>query len=111
MRAALESRLVALEARLIEPTEPRKSVLPPWLMEELEKQGVGFDAYLGAVLGQMESPDRQRLAALKGLTREQIRRRIADDHEIRSLARRAIGLVLNSRQACPESREKAIGKR
>jgi BMFP domain-containing protein YqiC len=36
MRAALESRLAALEGRLIEPTEPRKSLLPNWLMEELE---------------------------------------------------------------------------
>jgi hypothetical protein len=43
-RAALESRLAALEARLIEPTEPRKSLLPHWLMEELEKQGVRFVA-------------------------------------------------------------------
>ena len=44
MRAALESRLAALEARLIEPTKPRKSLLPHWLMEDLEKQGVRFDA-------------------------------------------------------------------
>ena len=49
MRAALKSRLAALEARLIEPTaieptKPRKSLLPHWLMEDLEKQGVRFDA-------------------------------------------------------------------
>jgi hypothetical protein len=121
MRAALESRLAALEARLIEPTEPRKSLLPPWLMEELEKQGVGLDAYLRAALGQLDSPDRQRLAAPRGITGEQIRRRIADDYEIRTLARRAIALVLKSRQASADYsggsaensdlREKAIGKR
>jgi hypothetical protein len=42
-RATLESRLAALEARLIEPTEPRKSLVPPWLMDELEKS-VRLDA-------------------------------------------------------------------
>ena len=40
---ALESRLAALEARFIEPTGPRKSLLPPWLMEECEMQGARFD--------------------------------------------------------------------
>jgi hypothetical protein len=44
MRAALESRLAALEARLIEPTGPRKSLLPLWLIEEFGKQSVRFDA-------------------------------------------------------------------
>jgi hypothetical protein len=42
---ALASRLEALESRLIEPSEPRKSLLPHWLIEELKKQGVRFDAF------------------------------------------------------------------
>jgi hypothetical protein len=49
---------------------------------------------LRAALAQMDHADRQRLSELNGLTREQIRRRIADDREIRACARRAIGLVM-----------------
>lgn len=45
MIRALASRLEALEARLIELSEPRKSLLPHWLIEEVKKQGVRFDAF------------------------------------------------------------------
>jgi hypothetical protein len=42
----------------------------------------------------MDHVDRQRVSERKGLTREQIRRRIGDDHEIRAFARRAIAFVM-----------------
>ena len=44
MRSALLRRLKALEAKSPDPTELQKSLLPPWLVEEAEKQGVRFDA-------------------------------------------------------------------
>ena len=43
-----------------------------------------------AALDLMGHADRQRLSELRGLTHEQIRRRIADDHELRASLRRAI---------------------
>ncbi len=49
---------------------------------------------LCATLDRMDRADRQRLGELKGLDREQIRHRIADDHEIRACGRRAIGFAL-----------------
>ena len=49
---------------------------------------------LRATLDQMDHADRLRLSELEGLTREQIRRRIAEDHEIRACARRATGFVM-----------------
>jgi hypothetical protein len=44
MRSALLGRLKALEAKSPDPTESQKPLLPAWLTEELEKQGVRFDA-------------------------------------------------------------------
>jgi hypothetical protein len=44
MGSALQRRLKALEAKSPDPTEQRKALLPGWLIEELEKQGVRFDA-------------------------------------------------------------------
>ena len=49
---------------------------------------------LRATLDRMDRADRQRLGELKGLSREQIRRRMADDYEIRACGRRAIGFGL-----------------
>lgn len=39
----LESRIKALEARH-HPAKVRKSTFPAWLVEEWQKQGIGFDA-------------------------------------------------------------------
>jgi hypothetical protein len=47
---------------------------------------------LRAALDQIDHADRQRLSELKGLSREQTRRRMVDDYEFRAFARRAIGL-------------------
>src|SRR5690348_17628277 len=44
MRSGIQSRLKTLEARLLEPSELRKALLPIWLTEELVKQGVRSDA-------------------------------------------------------------------
>ena len=43
-RSGLQQRLKALEAKSPDPTEPRKALLPAWLIEELGKQGVRLDA-------------------------------------------------------------------
>ena len=43
-RSGLQQRLKALEAKSPDSTEPRKSLLPPWLIEELGKQSVRLDA-------------------------------------------------------------------
>ena len=43
-RSGLQRRLKALEAKSPNPTEPRKSLLPSWLNEELGKQNVRLDA-------------------------------------------------------------------
>jgi hypothetical protein len=42
----------------------------------------------------MDPADRQRLPKLNDLTREQIRRRIAHDYDIRTFLRRAIGFAM-----------------
>ena len=73
----LERRLARMEQQLARPAETKIPV-----------------ALLCATLDQMDYADRQRLSELKGLNREQIRRRIADDHEIRACGRRAIGFAL-----------------
>ena len=78
----LERRLLGVERRLARPVETKIPV-----------------TLLRGALGQMDYADRQRLSELKGFTREQIRRRIAEDYEIRAFARRAIGFALNSRHA------------
>jgi hypothetical protein len=44
MRPAILGRLKALEAKSPNPTKPGKGLLPAWLMEKLEEQGVRFDA-------------------------------------------------------------------
>jgi hypothetical protein len=44
MRSALLKRLKTLEAKSPDPTESQKPLLPTWLTEELEKQGIRFDA-------------------------------------------------------------------
>ena len=49
---------------------------------------------LRVALDQMDHADRQLLSELKGLTREQIRRRVSDDYEIRVGLRRAIGFAM-----------------
>jgi hypothetical protein len=49
---------------------------------------------LRAKLDQMDPAARQRLREFDGLTREQIRRRIADDHDFRTFLRRAIGFAM-----------------
>ena len=73
----LERRLLSVERHLARPVEAKIPV-----------------TLLRAALDQMDVADRQRLSELKGLTREQIRRRIADDHEIRACARRAIAFAM-----------------
>ena len=44
MRSALLRRLKALEEKSPDPTESQKSLVPPWVIREAEKQGVRFDA-------------------------------------------------------------------
>ncbi len=73
----LERRLVRLERPLALPIELK---IPVTLVR--------------AALDQMDYADRQRLSELNGLTREQIRHRLADDYEIRALARRAIEFAM-----------------
>jgi hypothetical protein len=91
----LERRLLGVERRLAPPVETK---IPLTLVR--------------AALDQMNHVDRQRLSELQGLTREQIRRRITDDYQVRAFLRRALGLALSSRSAeNADSREKAIGKR
>jgi hypothetical protein len=43
-RSGLQQRLKALEAKSPDPTELQKALLPAWLIDELEKQGVRLDA-------------------------------------------------------------------
>ena len=71
----LERRLLDVERRLAPPVETK---IPVTLVR--------------AALDQMGPADRQRLSEIKGLTREQIRRRIADDCKLRAILRRAVGL-------------------
>ncbi len=73
----LERRLMRMEQQLAAPAETR---IPLTLLR--------------ATLDRMDRANRQRLSALKGLNREQIRRRMPDDHEIRACGRRAIGFAL-----------------
>ncbi len=73
----LERRLLSVERKLGRPAEAKIPV-----------------TLLRAALDQMDHVDRQRVSELKGLTREQIRRRIADDREIRACARRAIAFAM-----------------
>ena len=74
----LERRLLRVEQQLARPAETRIPV-----------------TLLRATLDQMDHADRQDLSKLKGLNREQIRRRIADDYGIRACGRRAIGFALS----------------
>jgi hypothetical protein len=91
----LERRLLRVEQQLAPPTETK---IPLTLVR--------------AALDQMDHADRQHLSELNGLTREQIRRRVANDYKIRAFLRRALGFALSSRSAeNTDSREKAIGKR
>ena len=73
----LERRLLVVERRLAVPVEAKIPV-----------------TLLCAALDQMDHADRRRLSELNELTREQIRRRVADDREIRACLRRAIGFVM-----------------
>ena len=73
----LERRLLGVKRQLALPVETK---IPVTLVR--------------AALDQMDHVDRQRVSELKGLTREQIRRRIADDREIRACARRAIAFAM-----------------
>jgi hypothetical protein len=73
----LERRLLGVERRLARPVETK---IPVTLHR--------------AALDQMGPADRQRLSELKGLTREQIRRRVCDDYETRAFLRRALGLAM-----------------
>jgi hypothetical protein len=73
----LERRLLRVEQQLAPPVETK---IPLTLVR--------------AALGQMDYANRQLLSELKGLTREQIRRRIADDRELRAFLRRAIALAM-----------------
>ena len=73
----LERRLQGIERRLALPVETK---IPLTVVR--------------ATLDQMNHADRQLLSELRGLTREQICRRIADDHETRAFLRRAIGLAM-----------------
>jgi hypothetical protein len=77
----LERRLLGVEKRLARPVETKIPVM-----------------LLRAALDQMNHADRQRLSELRGFTREQIRRRVSDEYEIRAFARRAL-IALNSRHA------------
>ena len=73
----LERRLLDVERRLAPPVETKIPV-----------------TLLRAALDQMGPADRQRLSEIKGLTREQIRRRIADDCKLRAILRRAVGFAM-----------------
>ena len=73
----LERRLLRVERQLARPVEAK---IPMTLLR--------------AALDRLDHADRKRLSELNGLTREQIRRRIADDPEIRAWARRAIAFVM-----------------
>ena len=73
----LERRLLRVQRQLAPPIETK---IPVTLVR--------------ATLDQMHHADRQRLAELSGLTREQIRCRIAHDHDIRTFLRRAIGFAM-----------------
>jgi len=73
----LEKRLLGIERQRARPVAAKTPV-----------------TLLRAALDQMDHADWQRLSELKGLTREQIRRRIADDREIRACARRAIAFAM-----------------
>ena len=44
MRQRLNLRLKALEKWLPDETKPHKALLPEWLVEDLRKQGIRFDA-------------------------------------------------------------------
>jgi hypothetical protein len=66
----LERRLLRVEQQLAPPAETK---IPLTLVR--------------AALDQMDHADRQRLSELKGLTREQIRRRVCDDYETRAFLR------------------------
>ena len=43
-RSGLHQRLKALEAKSRDPTEPQKTLVPAWLVEEAGKQSVWLDA-------------------------------------------------------------------
>ena len=70
----LERRLLRVERQLDSPVETKIPV-----------------TLLRATLARMDHADRQHLSDLNGLTREQIRRRMAHDREVRAFGRRAIG--------------------
>ena len=44
MHQRLHLRLKALEKWLPDETKPHKALLPEWLMEDLQQQGIRFDA-------------------------------------------------------------------
>jgi enoyl-CoA hydratase/carnithine racemase len=73
----LERRLLRVQRQLAPPIETKIPV-----------------TLLRATLEQMDHADRQRIPELDDLTREQIRRRIADDHDFRTFLRRAIGFAM-----------------
>ena len=43
MHWGLESRVRALEERAPDPTKPLKAIVPEWLIEDLEAEGIRFD--------------------------------------------------------------------
>ena len=56
MRSGLKLRVKALEARILEPIRQRKALIPDWLAEDLQKQGVRFNG-LGFLAGESWSAD------------------------------------------------------
>ena len=69
-RSGLHQRLKALEAKSPDPTEPRKSLLPAWLIEELEKQSIRLDA--SGLQREGRNATRLRTSVLGGIQRAQL---------------------------------------
>ena len=65
-RSGLQQRLKALEAKSPDPTEPRKALVPAWLVEEAGRQGVRFDTSGYPEKGEKESGfEPQRLGGIQ----------------------------------------------
>jgi len=56
MRKTLLTRLMALEARMPSSTEPRKSMLPDWLVKSFVEQGGRLDASGNLDLASLREP-------------------------------------------------------
>jgi hypothetical protein len=62
MRQRLHLRLKALEKWLPDETKPHKALLPEWLMEDLQQQGIRFDALGRPEKSSIEEKTSQQIA-------------------------------------------------